>query len=133
MQKEGRPCGRPSRLSVMPAVLGRQLADPRRPVAERGPRARPMTGAGARAEQIVARAARDERSGPGGVVTGVGDVVAGEPDRVPGHGRCTIVTPPRPRRIASDLLFVAREAVVNCGTFAAGNVVPRPDARIRID
>src|SRR5262249_26781662 len=50
---------RPSQ-SAMRRFLRRELADPRRPVRECGPRARSVARARARAEQVVARAACEE-------------------------------------------------------------------------
>src|SRR5215471_2980209 len=54
--------------------LGRQLADPCRPVRERGPHAWAVACAGAGAEQVVTGAAGEERAAPVGVVAAVGDV-----------------------------------------------------------
>src|SRR6266498_4960871 len=84
-------------------VLRSQLADPRRPVAERGPGAGPVARTGARAQQVVAGSAREERASPGRVVAGVGDVLAGDPDRVAVHGCGAVVAPAGPRRVAADL------------------------------
>src|SRR5712691_13292260 len=80
--------------------LGRQLANPGRPVRDRGPRAWAVARATARAEQVVAGAAGEERAAPVGVVAGAGDVLAGDPDRVAVHGRCPVVTPAGARRVA---------------------------------
>ena len=68
--------------------LRRQLADQRRPVGERRAYARPMAGAPACTEQIVSGSAHEVRAAPVGVVTRVGDVLAGDPDRVAVHGGC---------------------------------------------
>src|SRR6266511_1325756 len=112
-------------------VLRGQLADPRRPVAECGPRPGTVTCPGTGAQQVVAGSAREERAAPGRVVAGVGDVLAGDPDRVAVHGCGAVVAPAGPRRVAADLLLVAREAVVH--RESGGGVVPRSDARDRVD
>ena len=67
-----------------------------------------------------------------GVVAGVGDVLAGDPDRVAVHGSRAVVTPAGARRVA-DLRLVAGEAVVLGGALSAGDDVPRADADDRID
>src|SRR5947209_17804128 len=81
----------------MALVLRGEHADPRRPVGECGARAGPMIGAAARTQDVVTAAAREERAAPVGVVAGVGDVLAGDPDRVPVPRGCAVVAPPRPR------------------------------------
>ena len=91
--------------------LWRQLADPRRPVAERSAQAGPMGWAGARTQQVVTGVASKERATPIGVAAGVGDVLAGDPDRVPVHGSRAVISPTRPRRVA-HLRFIAGKAVV---------------------
>src|SRR5947208_740217 len=55
-------------------VLRRELADPRRPVGQRGAHARTVACATACAEQVVAGAAREERAAPVGVVAAARDV-----------------------------------------------------------
>src|SRR4051812_21107420 len=134
MQKEGRPCG-PALLvfRLSGYALGRELADERRPVSNRCPGAGAASRAGTRAEQVVAGAAREERAAPGRVVARVPDVLAGNPDGVAVRRGSAVVAPARSRRIAAHLLLVAREAVVDCGTLAARNVVPRPDTGIGVD
>ena len=64
-----------------------------------------------------------------GVVARVGDVLAGDPDRVAVDGCGSVVAPASARRVA-DLRLVAREAVVLRGTEAAGTIVPRTDAGV---
>src|SRR5215468_1560892 len=54
---------------------------------------------GARAEQVVTGAVREERAAPGGVVAGVGYVLAGNPDRGAIDRRCAVVTPARADRV----------------------------------
>src|SRR5438552_15452943 len=104
MHEKGRPCGRPSRVFPYALLLRGELADPRRPVGERGAgpwgsrRVGGSTCAGS--QQVVTGAAREERAAPGRVVAGVGDVLAGDPDRVPVRGCCAIVAPPLARRVA---------------------------------
>ena len=67
-----------------------------------------------------------------GVVAGVGDVLAGDPDRVAVDGGGAVVAPAGARRVA-DLRLVAREAVVLRGALAAGDDVPGADADVRVD
>src|SRR5919198_3178696 len=123
MHEEGRPCGRPSRHSMEDALRG-ELADERRPVAERRPRPWAAARAGTRAEQVVTAAAHEERAAPRRVVARVADVLTRQPDRVAVHCGGAVVAPPRARRVAADLLPVAREAVVHRGTLTARNDVP---------
>src|SRR6266498_1081574 len=105
-------------------VLRSQLADPRRPVAERGPGAGPVARTGARAQQVVAGSAREERASPGRVVAGVGDVLARDPDRVAVHRSCTVVPPAWADRdarvcgLVAPLSLVAREAVFGCSSLS---------------
>src|SRR5258708_26713075 len=80
--------------------LRRKLADPCRPVAERGARAGSMGWTGARSQQIVPAAAKKERATPIGVDAAVGDVLAGDPDLVPVHATRANISPTRPRRAA---------------------------------
>src|SRR5262245_14115944 len=87
--------------------LGRQFANPRRPVRERGPRARAVARATARAEQVVAGAAGEERAAPIGEVAGAGDVLAGDPDRVAIDRRRTVVAPACADAAREPLLLVA--------------------------
>src|SRR2546422_699800 len=109
-------------------VLRRQLADPRRPVGERGARARAMRCTAARTEQVVTGTADEERPAPVGVVARVSDVLAGDPDRLAVHGRCAVVAPTRADREGEPLRLVAREPVVRGSTRAAGDVGPNADA-----
>jgi hypothetical protein len=67
----GRRCGPAPLGSQSLQPLGCQLADPRRPVRERGPKARAVARAAARAEQVVAGACH-ERAAPVGVAAGAG-------------------------------------------------------------
>src|SRR5215472_15283834 len=113
--------------------LGRQLADPRRPVRERGPRAGAVARAGARAEQVVAGATREERAAPVGVVAGVGDVLAGDPDRIAIDRRRAVVAPARADRVREVLLLVAREPIVRGSADPTWDVIPRADADERVD
>src|SRR5690348_2333643 len=113
--------------------LGRQLADTCRPVRERGPYAWAVAGAAAGAEQVVAGAAREERAAPVGVVAGVGDVLAGDPDRVAIDRRGAVVAPARTDGVREVLLLVAREPIVCGSAEATGNVVPGADAGERVD
>src|SRR5919201_2128385 len=94
------------------AVLRRQIADPRRPVGGRGTHARPVARATACPEQVVTAAAHEERAAPIGVVASVGDVLAGDPDRVAIDGRCSVVAPAGADRGREPRLLVAGEAVV---------------------
>src|SRR5690242_6744235 len=108
--------------------LGRQFADPRRPVRERGPHARAVARATAGAEQVVAGAAREERAAPVGVVAGVGDVLAGDPDRIAIDRRRAVVAPAGADRVREDLLLVAGEPIVRGRAGAAGEIGPGADA-----
>src|SRR5919201_6765693 len=119
MQEEGRPCGRPSSRTRCCSGLRSELADPRRPVAERRSGTRAVARATAGAEQVVTGAAREERAAPIDVVAGTADVLAGEPDGVADDSGRPVVTPARARRVPADLRPVAREAVATCGSRAA--------------
>src|SRR6185437_15470779 len=101
-----------------------QLANPRRPVRERGPPARAVARATARAEQVVAGAACEERAAPVDVVAGVGDVLAGDPDRVAIDRRRAVVAPACADAVREHLLLVAGEPVVCGNAGATGHVVP---------
>src|SRR5262249_34357745 len=81
-KKEGRPCGRPSRLSSLTPELRGELADERGPVGERRPATGAVTRAPARTKQVVAGPAHEERAAPRRVVARGADVLAGDPDRV---------------------------------------------------
>src|SRR5690242_10256620 len=91
--------------------LGRHLADSRRPVAQRPTGSDATGGAGAGAEQVVARTPREERAAPGGVATRVRHVLARDPHRVAVDGRRAVVAPPGTRRVAAHLGLVAGEPV----------------------
>src|SRR5262249_24574487 len=125
--RRGRPL-RPAPLAESVRALGGQLADPGRPVRGRGPRARAVARASARAEQVVAGAAGEERAAPVGVVAGVGDVLAGDPDRVAIDRRRAVVAPARADRVREPLLLVAGESIVRGSAEATGDVVPGADA-----
>src|SRR5690242_12575737 len=105
--------------------LRSELADPRRPVRKRGSWARPMARPAARPEEVVARAADEERSAPVGEVARVSDVLARDPHRVAVDCCGTVVTPARTDRIRELLALVAREPVVRRGSRAACDDVPR--------
>src|SRR5207248_3257699 len=78
------------------------------PVRQRGPRARPMRGPSARAEEVVAGAPGEERPAPRGVVACLrGRELTCDPDVVPVDGGGAVVAPPRPDRIREPLLLVA--------------------------
>src|SRR5204863_9281590 len=113
--------------------LRRQLADPRRPVGAGAARAGPVAGTTARAEDVVAGAAREERAAPVGVVAGAADVLAGDPDRVAVHGGSAVVAPPRADRVREPRLLVAGEPVVRGCSRATGHDVPRADAGVSVD
>src|SRR5207302_1020411 len=87
--------------------LGSQLADPRRPVGKRGARARAVARATARAEQVVASAAREERAAPVDVVASVSDVLARDPDGLAVDRSRPVVAPARADRVREALLLVA--------------------------
>src|SRR6266404_3107958 len=91
-----------------------------------------MAGSAARTEQVVAGSTREERATPVGVVAGLGDVLAGDPDRVAVHGGRPVVTPAGAWRVA-DLRLVAREAIVLRGTGSARDDAPWTDAGDRVD
>src|SRR4051794_35228748 len=118
MREKGRPCGRPFVFLERLPLLRLQLADPRRPVRQAGTRAGPAACATARAQQIVAGAAHEERAAPRRVIARVGDVLAGDPDRVAVHRSSAVVAPARANGDTgcrgAPLLFVAGEAVL-CG------------------
>src|SRR5262245_3487052 len=82
-----------SNAALFGGQLWRQLANPGRPVAERGARSRSMVRATTRAQQVITNPAHEEWAAPVGVVTGLGDVFAGDPDRVAIHSRGAIVSP----------------------------------------
>src|SRR5690242_35097 len=111
MQGRGPACGRPSLHFRALVELRRQLADPRRPVGKRRSRPDGTRSAGTRTKQVVARTTV-ERAQPGGVVTRVGDVLAGDPDGVAVHRRRAVVTPTRALRVREVLGLVAREPVL---------------------
>src|SRR5438093_1284052 len=113
--------------------LRSELADPRRPVGEGRSGARPMRCAAAGTEQIVTGTAHEERSAPDGVVARVGDVLAGDPDRVAVHGRGAVVAPARAKGVGETLLFVAGEAVVRGCAEATCDIAPLADACERVD
>src|SRR5215469_17486294 len=113
--------------------LGGQLANPRGPVRERGPHTGTVARASARAEQVVAGAAREERAAPVGVVAGAGDVLAGDPDRVAIDRSCAVVAPARADRVREILLLVAGEPIVRGTAGPTWDVVPRADADESID
>src|SRR5262249_34292945 len=79
-QREGRPW-RPWRFAMDGGLRG-ELAVPCGPVGECTPMAGPMVRAPARAEQVVARSAGEERPAPRVVVAGTADVLACDPDGV---------------------------------------------------
>src|SRR5712691_8690228 len=113
--------------------LGRQLANPGRPVRDRGPRAWAVARATARAEQVVAGAAGEERAAPVGVVAGAGDVLAGDPDRVSVARRRPVVGPACADAVREHLLLVAGEPVVCGSAEATGDVGPGAGAGVRVD
>src|SRR5205809_5775142 len=101
------------------AGLWHELAYPGRPVSER--RAQPG-GAGRRgtgAKLVVTAGRPEEAPSPCGVVARVGDVLAGDPDRVAVNGRRTVVAPARADGVREPLRLVTGEAVVHCGTIPA--------------
>src|SRR5437762_8872375 len=72
-----------------------------------------MAGSAAGPKQVVAAAARKERTAPVGVVAGVSlGELAGDPDRVAVNGSRAVVAPARSDRIGKPLLLVAGETVV---------------------
>src|SRR5207237_4640104 len=121
-----------SRFAFGPRALGRQLADPRRPVAQRCTPAWPMARASTGTEQVIAAAAGKERTAPSGIGAGVRDVLTGDPDRVAVHGRRAVVAPASPRRIA-NLSLVACEPVFLCGSLAAIDDAPFADTDHGVD
>src|SRR5205823_5589411 len=74
-----------------------------------------------------------ERPTPSGVVTGMADVLAGDPDRVAIDCSRTVVAPPGANRVREPLLLVAGEAVVRGCTLSAGDGVPVTDTGARVD
>src|SRR5689334_13398482 len=101
----------PNRPSLYNVWIGlrRQLANPGRPVGERGARARPMRCSTASAQQVVAASSDEEWPAPGGVIAGLGDVLTGDPDRVAVHSGRAVVAPAGARR-AANLRLVASES-----------------------
>src|SRR5258707_8101048 len=90
-----------------------------------------MAGAAACTEQVVA-CSTEEGASPVGVVAGLGDVLAGDPDRVAIDCGRPVVTPAGARRVA-NLRLVAREAIVLRGTCSARDDAPWADAGDRVD
>src|SRR5213592_3154036 len=134
MQERGPACGRPSRRAPGWSALRREVADEGGPVAQRRTVPWAVVGAAARAEQVVARAAREERAAPVEVVARMrGSDLTGDPDRVAVHRCGAVVAPPRARRVAADLCLVAREAVVRVGACATRYVVPLADPGVGVD
>src|SRR5215831_12311580 len=82
-------------------------------------------------QQIISAATKEEWAPPGGVIAGLCDVLAGDPDRVAIDSRCTIITPARAQRI--NLRFVAGKAVGSRLTLATRNIVPGTNADKGID
>src|SRR5260370_32790723 len=87
---------------------------------------------GGRSQEIVPAADKKERATPIGVDAGVGDVLAGDPDRVPVHSSRAEISPTRPRRVA-HLRFIAGKPVVLRGSAPAGDVVPQADTAERVN
>src|SRR5215467_7983053 len=96
-----------------------QPADAGRPVGERGTHTGPVTRATTRPQQVVACAACKERAAPIVVVTGAGNVLAGDPDRVAVDCRRAVVAPARADRVREALLPEACKAVVRGDAVAA--------------
>src|SRR5215475_9039376 len=108
-------------------TLRYELADSRRPVAERRPPARPVRRTTACAQQIVTGAADEEWTAPLGVIARLRDVFARDPDRLAVDSCGPVIAPARPRRVA-DLRLVAREAVSTRGSVASIDNIPGADA-----
>src|SRR4029450_11186548 len=119
MHEECRPCGRPSRHFTSVPYLRREPAHERGPVAQRCPGSRATTRTTARAEQVVAGAAHEERAAPVDVVARprAGDPTP-DPDRAAVHCCGAVVAPAGARRVA-DLGLVAGEAIVRARASAA--------------
>src|SRR4051794_13728749 len=134
IRRAGHPLAKrgPRARQAMPGLRD-ERADEGRPVAEGGALARAVVRPTAGAEQVIAGAAGEERPAPGRVVAGLGNVFAGDPDRVAVDGRRAVVAPAGARRGAADLLRVAGEAVGRRGPRAAVDDIPGADAAERVD
>src|SRR6266511_3372628 len=125
--KEG-PALRPALLSCDASLLLRsQLADARRPVRRCASRAGAVARSATRAQNVVAGPSGEERPAPVGVVAGVGDVLAGDPDRVTVHRCGAVVAPARADPGREPRLLVTREPVIRGSAGATRHDVPRAD------